>query len=338
MAVVNAGSDVQSVVRLTEMADYVVPFALRAACEIGVADFLEEGPRSVADLAELTSTHPPSLLRLLRALACRGVFSEVEPEVFALTSLGKPLCTGHPRSLRAAYPLLAADIQAWAMFEHSLRTGEAAFDRAHGTDYWSHMASNPADSARFDASQKAVTGREVKALLPAYEWGGFATIVDVGGGNGAFLSAVLTEFPSVRGVLFDQPHVVAAAGPVLADRGIADRCSVVGGDFTSTVPAGGDAYVVKRALYDLDDEGAIALLRAVRTAIGAQGRLLVIEPVAEPGDEFDWGKLYDLLLLTMRGGGSRSRVQHEKLFAETGFELVRIIPTRGLSIIEARPV
>ncbi|RZQ61078.1 methyltransferase [Amycolatopsis suaedae] len=338
MSVVPAGSDVQSVARLTEMADYTVPFALRAVCDLAVADHLGDGPVPVADLARATGTHARSLLRVLRALACRGVFSEVEPEVFALTPLAEPLRSDHPRSLRAAYPLLAPDIQAWARFDHSVRTGAAAFDAAHGTDYWSYLQRHPADSARFDASQRAVTAREIKVLLPAYDWGCFGTLVDVGGGNGAFLSAVLQRHPDLRGVLFDQPHVVSGAGPVLHERGVTARCTVVGGDFLTAVPPGGDGYLIKRALYDLGDGDAEAVLTAIRAAIRPGGRLLIVEPVVEPGDEFDWGKLYDLLLLTMRGGGSRTEGQHRELLAATGFELLRVIRTKSLPIVEARAV
>lgn len=330
--------DVRSVARLTEMADYIVPFTLRAICDLGVADLLVDGPRHIADLARLTGTHERSLLRAMRTLACKGVFTEETPETFGLTPLAEPLRTDHSRSLRDAYPLLAADVQAWAMLDHSIRTGRSAFERAHGTDYWTHMAGHPADSARFDASQQAVTQREISALLPSYDWSAFDVVVDVAGGNGAFIAALLAEFPSLRGVLFDQPHVVASATTVLAGAGVAGRCAVVGGDFLEAVPAGGDAYVIKRAFYDLDDDGAVALLRAVRAVIRPGGRLLIIEPVVEPGDDFDWGKLYDMLLLTMRGGGSRSRPQLEELLTATGFALERIVRTKRLPIVEARPV
>ncbi|MDL4820263.1 methyltransferase [Actinomadura opuntiae] len=330
--------DAQSVARLTEMADYIVPFTLRAVCDLGVADLLADGPRPVRELARETGTDPRALLKALRALAGRGVFSEPEPEAFALTDLGQPLRSDHPRSLRDAYPFIPADIQAWASLPHSLRTGKAAFDHAHGRDYWAYMAEHPDESARFDASQRAVTRREVRTLLPAYPWSRFGTVADVGGGNGAFLAALLDANPGMRGVLFDQPHVVAAAGPVLAAAGVADRCTVVGGSFFASVPSGADAYVLKRALYDIgDDDRALEVLRAVRAAMSPDARLLVIEPLSEPGDAFSWGKLYDLLLLVMRGGGGRSRARLEELMATAGLRLTGVVRTRGLPIVEARP-
>ncbi|MEU8122591.1 methyltransferase [Spirillospora sp. NPDC049024] len=331
--------DAQSVARLTEMADYIVPFTLRAVCDLGVADLLADGPRPVDELARGTGTDPRALLKALRALAGRGVFSEPEPEVFGLTELGQPLRSDHPRSLRDAYRFLAADVRAWASLPHSLRTGEPAFDHAHGTDYWTYMAEHPDEGARFDATQRGVTRREVRALLPAYPWSRFSTIADVGGGNGAFLAALLQANPGMRGILFDQPRVVAAAGPVLAAAGVADRCTVVGGSFFETVPSGADAYILKRALYDVgDDDRAVDVLRSVRAAMGPDSRLLVIEPLSEPGDAFSWGKLYDLLLLAMRGGGSRSPARLAELMEAAGLRLAEVVRTGGLPIIEGRPL
>ncbi|MFD0900322.1 methyltransferase [Actinomadura sediminis] len=327
-----------SVARLTEMADYIVPFTLRAICDLGIADLLAEGPRPVGELAAATGTHAPALLKAMRALAGRGVFTETAPEVFGLTPLGQPLRSDHPRSLRDAYPLIPADVQAWALLDHSLRTGRAAFDLAHGQSYWEYMERHPEESARFDASQRAVTRREIRALVPAYEWGAFGTVADIGGGSGAFVAALLAAHPGMRGVLFDQPHVVAGAGAVLAEQGVADRCSVVGGSFYESVPSGADAYVLKRVLYDVGDDGAARVLRAVRAAMRPGSRLLIVEPLLEPGDEFSWGKLYDLLLLTMRGGGSRSLPRLEELMREADLEPVRVVRTKGLPITEARPV
>jgi hypothetical protein len=330
--------DIQSVVRLTEIADYIVPFTLRAICDLRVADHLIDGPRSVAELARLTGTHPPTLHRALRALACKGVFTEVEPGVFDLTPLAQPLRTDHPVSLRDAYPLLAPDVEAWAVFDHSLRTGQAAFDQAHGQGYWEYMGEHPDESVRFDASQQAATRLELRTALPAYDWGSLRTIVDVGGGNGAFLSGILAKFKSLRGVLYDLPHVVAAAGPVLATHGVTDRCEVVGGSFFESVPAGADAYLLKRILYGWDDDRAAALLRVVRAGMREDSRLLILEPVVSPGNEFDVGKLYDLLLLAMVGGGTRTRERIEELFAKADLELVQFIPTLMLPIVEARAV
>jgi O-methyltransferase domain len=337
MTVPTPGKDVQSVLRLTEMADYIVPFTLRAICDLRVADHLAGGPRPIDELARLTGTHAPTLQRALRALAGKGVFTEVADGVFGLTPLAEPLRSDHPLSLREAYPLFAPEIVAWASFDHSLRTGESCFEAAHGKSFWQYMTEHPRDSARFDASQQAVTRRELRSALPAYDWDSFGNVVDVGGGNGAFLAGLLAQYPSLRGVVFDQPHVVSAAGRVLAEAGVADRCEVVGGSFFESVPAGGDAYLLKRVLYDWNDDRAAELLRVVRAGMHGDSRLLVIEPVIEPGNEFDWGKLYDLLLVAMGGGGARTQECLAELFAKADLELVRVVRTKRLPIVEARP-
>ncbi|QLQ35877.1 methyltransferase [Micromonospora robiginosa] len=329
--------DIESVFRLTELADYIVPFTVRAVADLGIADQLTDGPRPVAELADATGAHAPSLLRALRALAGKGIFTEVEPEVFALTPLAEPLRTDHPLSLRDAYPLLAPDIEAWAHFDHSIRTGKAAFDQVHPEGYWSYMAAHPRDSARFDASQQAATRLELRAALPAYPWGDLGTMVDVGGGNGAFLGGIMARFPNLRGTLFDLPHVVAEAEPVLQKLGVAQRCTVTGGSFFETVPAGADAYMLKRILYGWDDDGAVRLLRAVRAAMRPDSRLLVLEPVVEPGDRFDVGRLYDLLLLAMVGGGARSREHIERLLDVADLKLARSLPTMMFPILEIVP-
>jgi hypothetical protein len=323
--------------RQADPADYVVPFTLRAVCEVGVADHLVNGPLSVDDLARLTHTHAPSLYRALRALACRGIFTETQPRVFDLTPLADPLRSDHPESLRDAYPLIAADIQAWAAIDHSLRTGRAAFEHVHGKGYFEYMAEHPDECARFDASQQAITGREVQAVS-RYDWNAFRTVVDVGGGNGAFLAGLLARYPWLRGTVFDQSHVVGGAHKVLADHGVTDRCEVVGGSFFDSVPAGADAYLLKRIMFAWDDEQSVTLLRAIRAAMHDSSRLLLIEPVLEPGDAFNPGKLYDIVLLVMAGGGSRSIEELENLFAQADLKLVRIVQTRLHPIVEISPV
>lgn len=329
--------DIASYVRLTELADYIVPFALRVVCDLGVADHLGDGPRPVAELASEVGADPPSLRRVLRALACRGIFTEVEPDHFGLTPLAEPLRSDHPLSLREAYPLLAGDVTAWAHFDHSVRTGEPSFDHAHGESYWSYLAAHPDELRRFNASQQAATRLELRTLLPAYEWRDLRTVVDVGGGNGAFLSGLLARFPHLTGVLFDQPDMAAQAPPVLAAAGVTDRCEVQGGSFFDAVPAGADGYLLKRILYGWDDTRAVELLRTVRAAMKETSRLLVLEPILQPGNEFDVGKPYDLLLFAMAGGRVRSAEEIDTLGRAAGLRLGRVVPTMMLPIVELVP-
>ncbi|MDX3659631.1 methyltransferase [Streptomyces sp. ID05-26A] len=323
--------------RQIDPADYVVPFTFRVICDLGVADHLADGPLSVEDLARLTETHAPSLYMALRALASRGIFTEVRPRVFDLTPLAEPLRSDLPDSLREAYPFIPADIQAWAALDYSIRTGKAAFDHVHGQGYFEYMAEHPDECAKFDASQQAITRREVESVS-AYDWDSFSTVVDVGGGNGAFLAGLLVNNPSLRGTVFDQPHVVTGAPKVLAEHGVADRCDAVGGSFFESVPAGADAYLLKRIMFAWSEEESVTLLRTIRAAMHDKSRLLLIEPVLEPGDTFNPGKLYDIVLLVLAGGGSRSIEQLEDLFAQADLKLESIVRTRLHPIVVIAPV
>lgn len=329
--------DMESVNRLAELGDYVVPFAIRVASELGIADLLVDGPRPVAELAQVLDAHSPSLMRLMRTLACKGIFCEPEPEVVGLTPLAEPLRSDHPLSLREAYPLLACDIAAWGHLDHSVRTGQAAFEHAHSRPYWEYMADHPDENLRFNRSQQAATRLELRASLPAYDWGSLRTLVDLGGGNGAFLAGILARFKQVHGILLDQPHVMSGAPEVLAEAGVADRCEVIGGSFFERVPRGADAYILKRVLYHWDDERSLRLLQGIREAMYPQSRLLIVEPVIVHGQTNAFGALSDLLLLTMAGGGARTRDQLEQLLAQAGLRLNRLIPTFMNPIAEAVP-
>jgi hypothetical protein len=327
---------VDTVDRLQELADYVVPLCLRAVCELAVADHLVDGPRTVEELAAATGTHAPSLHRALRALACKGIFTEVSPGRFGLTPMAQLLRGDHPLSVRDAYPLLPADLVAWSRLDHTLRTGEAAFPHAHGVDYYDHLAADPTASARFDRSVHAQNRLVLRTLLSAYDWAGCGTVVDVAGGNGAFLAGLLARFRGLRGVVFDLPHVVAGAPEVLAAKGVADRCQVVPGSFFHTIPTGGDTYLLKTILHDWDDERAVAILRGIAAAMPSDGRLVVLEALLPDGDDYHVGKLLDLHSLVTVAGPDRGTAELEALFRAAGLEPVRVTPTRSLAIMEVR--
>ncbi|MEU5695808.1 methyltransferase [Actinosynnema sp. NPDC020468] len=330
--------DITAVLRLAELADLVVPYAIRVVCDLRVADHLVAGPLPGAELAERTGADPGALERVLRALAGKGIFTEVEPGTFALTPLAQPLRSDHPVSLRAAYPLLPADSRAWARFDHSVRTGESAFELVHGTDYWSYLTRNPGEAERFDGSQAAATRLELRAVLQGYDgWADLRTVVDVGGGNGAFLAGLLARLPGLSGTVLDLPHVVAGAGEVFDGLGVADRARAVGGSFFDGVPAGADAYLLKRVLYHWSDERALELLRAVRAGMRPDSRLLLLEPVVTPGDSAEVGRSYDLILLAMAGGGARSAEQIDALLTQAGLRRTRLVPTLVFPVVEAGP-
>lgn len=329
--------DIAAYVRLTELADYIVPFALRVVADLGVADHLADGPRSPADLAARTGADADALRRALRALASRGVFTEDADGCFALTRLAEPLRTDHPLSLRDAYPLLAAEVVAWAHADHTVRTGEPAFDRVHGLPYWDYFAAHRDAGRRVDALQASATRLHLRTLAAALDWSALGSVVDVGGGTGAFLAGLLARFPGLRGTLLDRPEVVAQAPALLAAAGVTDRCTVVGGDFFRSVPGGADAYLLKTVLPGWDDQRAGLLLRRVRAAMRPDSRVVALEAVPPPGDEFDVAKLFDLQTTVMTGTGHRTADELTALLAGAGLRLVGITRTATLAVVQAVP-
>jgi hypothetical protein len=328
---------IEAVSRLHELADLVIPFAIRVACELGLADLLAAGPRTAEDLAAQTGAHAPTLRRMLRALASRGVFSEVRPGEFGLTPTAELLGSRHPLSVRGAYPLFTANFDAWARLDYSLRTGRPAFDHVFGETYYDYLEHTPAHAERFAENQRAGDRLEIRALVRAYPWQDLCALVDVGGGSGAFLAALLSRHPAMRGVLLELPYMASMAADRLRAAGLAERCEVVAGSFLETMPAGADGYVLKRVLFECDDERAARLLAAIRRAMPPHGRLLVLDPLIEPGNEFSPSKVYDLLSLVMTGGRARRREEIEGLLADAGLRLTGTWPTQMFPVIEARP-
>ena len=241
--------------------------AVHVAAVLGLADLVAEEPRSVEELARETGSHEDSLCRLLRALAALGVLHELDDGRFELGELGEPLRSDHPQSAAgwAAFVGRPDVWAAWGALGHTVASGENAFTHVHGQDVWSHRAGRPDDSAAFDRAMTSRTLGVTESVLDAFDFGRFGTIVDVAGGTGAFLAAIVDRHPAARGILFDQPHVVSGAE-------LPERCEVVAGDFFESVPAGGDAYVLKAIVHDWEDEEAVAILRTCRAGDRA-GRL-----------------------------------------------------------------
>jgi hypothetical protein len=332
-----AASLAELIDRLQDLGDLVTPFAVRAVCDLGVADELRDRPVAVAELAMRVGADAGALYRTLRALACKGIFTETEPRTFALSPLAQLLRSDHALSLRGAYPLLPANFDAWARFDHTVRTGRPAFELVHGKSYYEHLATAPQDSERFNAVQRAGNRLELRTILRAFDWRRVETVVDVGGADGAFLAALLVRNRHLRGTLLDLPSAVARAGELFARAGVEDRARIVAASFFETVPERADAYVLKRVLYDWDDARARALLGRIRQAMRDDSRVLVLDPMIVPGNDFDPAKIYDLLSLTMLGGRARSEQELRELLASARLEVTALVGTPMLPLVEARP-
>src|SRR5271168_5111733 len=234
---------------------YQVSQALHVAATLGVADQLKDGPKSYYALAQACGAHPVSLYRLLRALAAVGVFRETGNKEFSLTPLGVCLTSDAPGSRRnyARWIGTPGQWRSWGNLLHSIKSGESATRFTHGMDAWTYRMQNPEERAVFDSAMTGNSRSEAQAVLEAYDFGKFGCVVDVGGGQGLLLKEILLACPATRGVLFDQPQVVASADNLFASAGLARRCQVVAGSFLQSVPEDGDVYVMKAILHDWDN-------------------------------------------------------------------------------------
>ncbi len=320
---------------------YQASQAIHVAATLGIADLLEDGPRSVDELAETTGTHAPTLYRLLRALASVGVFAEQSDGRFGLTPLAEYLRSNAPGSVRAWAVQIGQPYHwsAWAYLLESVRTGELAFPKLYGTSAWEYREAHPAEGEIFDAAMTGISAAVAEEVVRGYDFSRFGLLVDVGGGHGELLAVILRANPALRGVLFDQPHVATGAGDLLEEAGVADRCEVVGGSFFEAVPEGADAYLLKSVVHDWDDASSVEILRKCRAAMAETGRLLLVERAIRPGNEVDPAKFSDLNMLVMLGGRERTTEEFRSLLAEAGFDLSGVIKTGSLfDIIEGIPV
>lgn len=314
--------------------------AIHAAAVLGVADHIEAGPKSAEELAGLVGAHGPSLHRLLRALASVGIFEEDARGRFGPTPLGGTLRSGVPGSLRdtAISMLDPGHSRCWDEILHALRTGEVASGRALGMGIWDYYARHPEEERAFNGAMTGLSQFVGGAVVEAYDFSPFRTVVDVAGGQGSLLAQVLRANPAARGILFDAPRVVEGAGPQLEAAGVADRVERVGGDFFESVPPGGDLYTLKWIVHDWDDARSVAILENCRRAMGPGARLVLVETVIPPGNAPSLGKFLDLNMLAITGGKERTEREFAALLEASGFRLSRVIPTRSpVSLIEAVP-
>jgi len=327
---------------------------LCAAVRLGIADALIR-PMSVDHLAAEIDADPGALGRLLRALATIGILEGTAADTYALTALGGPLRRDAPDSVWASV-VFWADLLAdqWTYLDECVRAGEregpARARTAAGVS--SRWAREPEASAIFHAVFAEAGPEANLAYVEACEISSARVVADLGGAGGGLVSAILGAFPALRGVLADRPEALVAARERLAAAGLGDRCELTACDLVETVPAGADVYLMRSVLHGYEDPAATAILENCRAAIGAGGRLLVIECVvpdrvqrADPRVEAI--AMGDLNMLAVTGGRERTRSEWESLLARAGFELVEVRPVgcdpaSGLasdqhSVIEARP-
>ncbi len=317
---------------------------LGAACKIGLPDaFGSQDSIGVADLADRLGCHRGTLRRLVRTLAAFGVFAIDAEGTVTHTDTSRALRgdAAAPQHLAARFWTLPAVWAAWGKLGEAVRTGQAAFPLANGGQtFFGHLGEAPADQDLFRLfMQSGFAGRH-DAVASALALAEGETVVDVGGGSGALLRAILTRHADARGVLHDRPEVVAGAPAVLDSPGLRERCEVVGGDFFRSVPAGGTTYLLCWILHDWPDEAAAAILRSVRAAMPAGARLVVVDRLldADPGRCDAYDLLEDVNMLVLLGGCERTEAEFNALMAASGFAPVTPALVRPMfSLLETRP-
>lgn len=309
--------------------------ALNVAADLGLSDALAEGPRTVAELADETAADPDTLRRLLRALAAAGVYDVAPGAAYANNALSEGLRSDVPGTLRPlARTLNCPELwAAWGHLGHSVRTGENAFEATNGTDVWTHRAAHPDENEIFNDNMTALTSSVAAGVADAYDFSGLSYVVDVGGGQGGLLEAVMSRHPQVSGTVFDREHVVATE-PI--DAALGPRWSAVSGSFFDTVPEA-DAYLLKSILHDWPDQACVEILRTCRRGLRPGGVVLVVETLLDrPGFEVH-AAFSDLNMLVMPGGRERTEVEYAALFVAAGLRLTRVVDTATrVSVIEAR--
>ena len=323
--------------RLRELIDgFRATQMLHVVAKLQIADHLRQGPLSVKELAKRTSTHEDSLYRLLRALSGLGVFAEEDGRQFRLTPMAELLRTGVPGSLQVAAQVAGEPWMwgPWGHLAHSIQTGEVAFDNLYGKHTWDWFADNPGPAQIFNSLMDEGTASETRAVLAGYDFSGAQTVVDIGGGRGVLLSAVLSKSVSTRGILFDLPHVIEAAKKQVPPA-LAQRIQFTSGDFFKAVPEGGDIYILKNIIHDWPDAESGKILDVVRSAMKGRGRMLLVEYIVCGPNQICRGKTSDIQMMVRNGGRNRTEKEYRDLLLAHGFEITRIVSTAGPSVLEA---
>ena len=311
--------------------------AIGVTAELRIADLLKDGAKTADELALQTGVHARSLYRVLRACASVGVYAEDSAKKFSLTPLAEPLLSDAPGSLRAFAEMISCDwqFQTWAELPYSVKTGKPSFDKVHGKPAFDYFWSNEKAGKVFNDAMTSNSAFSSFAVVNAYDFSSFKKLIDIGGGHGFLLASILAKNDNLKGVLYDMPAIVAEAEKLLKEHGVTDKCETVGGDFFTSVPAGGDGYIMKHIIHDWNDEQCIAILQNCRKAMADGGKVLVVEMVVPEGNEPSPAKFLDLQMLQYLPGCERTEKEYEGLLDKAGLKLTRIIPTMSpFSIIE----
>jgi len=313
--------------------------AVSCLAQLGVPDLIEAAAQSAEELAKQIGADPQALYRLMRATACVGVLSEGPDGKFSQTPMSTVLRSDATPSLRALAIMAGREWhgRGWSHLEYCVRTGKQALEQIYGAPVFEYLKQNPAEGQIFNDAMTQISMIDSPAVADAYNFDGIHSIVDIAGGHGLLLATILKRNPLLRGTLYDMPHVIEGAknGPL---KSVMERCTLASGDMFSSVPAGADAYIMKHIIHDWPDDRCVQILKACRKGVNSGGRLLVVDNVIQPGNDFSPGKFLDLQMLIFPSGCERTEKQFRDLFAAAGWKLSRIVPTVAAdSIVEGLP-
>lgn len=322
---------------LASVMDLVTPMAVRVAATLGLAELMAEDAVPLAELARRSGTDADALGRLLRHLICRGLFTEPEPDRFAVNAPAALLAADHPAGMRTWLDLAGFGGQmdlAFTGLLHTVRTGEPAWATVFGAPFWRHLAETPALRASFDATMGS--GAEyIPDAAAGYDWAPIRHVIDVGGGAGALLTEVLRAHPHLRATLVDLPDTVERGRANLTEHGLATRCEFAGQSFFDPLPTGGDAYVLRHVLHDWGDEEALRILRRCAEAAGPRGRVVVIESHGVSGDDPAMFAEMNLRMLVLTGGSERTVDDYLAIAAKAGLTTATVRTTAlGQTILD----
>jgi hypothetical protein len=317
---------------------FTVPFLLRAAAQLRIADHLADGPRTADQLAAITSANAPALHRFLRTLACIGIVSEDDSGRFSLSSLAEPLRSGVPGSVRTSILSITGDvfIIPWSKLADSVHTGQPAFDKHFGVPIFDYLTSHPDEAAMFSDFLIGINSADAPAIAAAYDFSSFSNIADIGGATGHILTTVLASHPGPRGTVFDLQHNESGAVALIRSRGMSDRVTFAAGSFFESIPAGFDLYILSHIIHDWSEAASLSILANCHRAMSRDSRLLIIEMVLPEGNTFHPGKMLDMTILSLTTGQERTEREYRALLDKAGFRLTRVIATSSnVSIVEA---
>lgn len=312
---------------------------ITAVADLGVADALTDGPLPLNELADRVGADTDALRRALRALISKGIFAQNDEGRYELTPRADLLRSDAPISMAALARLVGApqEREHWSRLTQTIRTGTSPVQALRGKRFFDYLRDEPEYSAIFNDAMTGLSAYVDEPLVAAYDFKSFATIVDVAGGHGRLLAAILASAPNTHGVLFDLPDVVAQAAPLLQKLNVAQRVRLVEGSFFSDIPPGADAYVLKHIVHDWSDDAALQILQNVRRAAPTGAALLLVETVIPEDDSEFTGKIADIEMLLFNDGRERTAKEYQRLLDEAGFEMTQIFDTEtDFSLIEAR--